>query len=147
MPSSYVFMPGSSGTATAPIFCRARRETKNCGESGLYYIEDRRREAITSRGILVSSREIEKLIESVDGVREVAVVGISEETGNEYILAVVSSEAEGDTLISRIMQACRKSLSPYKIPRKIEFRKELPKSMSGKVLKRQIIEEHLRQVQ
>ena len=116
-------------------------------EDGLYYIEDRRREAITSRGILVSSREIEKLIESVDGVREVAVVGISEETGNEYILAVVSSEAEGDTLISRIMQACRKSLSPYKIPRKIEFRKELPKSMSGKVLKRQIIEEHLRQVQ
>ena len=116
-------------------------------EDGLYYIEDRRREAITSQGILVSSSEIERLIGSVDSVKEVAVVGISEESGNEYILAVVSSEVENDALISKIMQACRKSLSPYKIPRKVEFRKELPKSMSGKVLKRQIIEEHLRQVQ
>lgn len=111
-------------------------------EDGLYFIEERRREGITSHGILVSSHEIERLIGGIDGVKEVAVVGITEKTGNEYLLAVVSSDGEGDTLTSKIMQACRKSLSPYKIPRKIEFRKELPKSMSGKILKRQIIEEH-----
>lgn len=109
---------------------------------GLYYIEDRRREAITSRGILVSSHEIERLIGGIDGVNEVAVVGIEEKTGNEYILAAVSSATGKDSLSGRIMQECRKSLSPYKVPARIEFRKELPKSMSGKVLKRQIIDEH-----
>lgn len=111
-------------------------------EDGLYYIEDRSREAITSHGILVSSNEIERLIGKIDGVKEVAVVGIEEENGNEYILAAVSSEGQGDSLSSRIMQECRKSLSAYKVPQKIEFRKELPKSMSGKILKRQIIDEH-----
>ena len=111
----------------------------------LYHIEGRMREAITSHGIMVSSHEIEKLIGGVEGVKEVAVVGVAENTGNEYILAVVSSESEGDGLSNKIMQACRKSLSKYKVPRKIEFRRELPKSMSGKVLKRQIIDEHRRQ--
>ncbi len=114
-------------------------------EGGLYHIEGRVRKAITSHGIMVSSHEIEKVIEGVEGVKEVAVVGVTEETGNEYILAVVSSESEVDGLDSRIMQACRKSLSRFKVPRKIEFRKELPKSMSGKVLKMQIIDEHRRQ--
>ena len=112
---------------------------------GLYHIEGRMREAITSHGIMVSSHEIEKLIVGVEGVKEVAVVGVAENAGNEYILAVVSSESEGDGLSNKIMQACRKSLSKYKVPRKIEFRRELPKSMSGKVLKRQIIDEHRRQ--
>ncbi len=114
-------------------------------EDGLYRIEGRMREAITSHGIMVSSHEIEKLIGGVEGVKEVAVVGVAENTGNEYILAVVSSESEGDGLSNKIMQACRKSLSKYKVPHKIEFRRELPKSMSGKVLKRQIIDEHRRQ--
>ncbi len=116
-------------------------------EDGLYYIEDRRREAITSHGILVSSREIETLIESVEGVNEVAVVGLAEKNANEAILAAVSSQEGVEAVTSRIMQLCRKSLSQYKIPQRVEVRKELPKSMSGKILKRQIIEENQKQEQ
>ena len=62
-----------------------------------------------------------------------------------WLSAGNSGTSEGDGLSNKIMQACRKSLSKYKVPRKIEFRRELPKSMSGKVLKRQIIDEHRRQ--
>ncbi len=116
-------------------------------QDGLYYIEDRRREAITSHGILVSSREIETLISGVEGVKEVAVVGIAENNANESILAVVSSDNATESLTTKIMQVCRKSLSHYKVPQRVEIRKELPKSMSGKILKRQIIEEHHKQDQ
>lgn len=111
-------------------------------EDGLYFIEDRRREAIVSRGILVSSREIESVIASVEGISEVAVVGIDNNRGEEEIIAVVSAEKETGGLSARITEECRKLLSSYKVPARLEFRKELPKSLSGKILKRQIIEEH-----
>ena len=111
-------------------------------ETGIFIVEDRRREAIVSRGILVSSREIEQTIAGVEGVSEVAVVGIANNKGEEEIIAVVSAAQESPGLTGKILKACRSRLSSYKVPKKIEFRKELPKTMSGKVLKRQIIEEH-----
>lgn len=114
-------------------------------ENGVFFIEDRRREAMVSRGILVSSREVEKAISGVEGVSEVAVVGIKNDKGEEEIVAVVSTEKESPNLSTKIMRRCRALLSPYKVPRKIEFRKELPKSMAGKILKRQLIEEHTKQ--
>ncbi len=111
-------------------------------ETGIFIVEDRRREAIVSRGILISSREIEQIIAGVEGVSEVAVVGIGNNKGEEEIIAVVSAAQESPGLTGKILKACRTKLSSYKVPKKIEFRKELPKTMSGKVLKRQIIEEH-----
>lgn len=113
--------------------------------SVIFIIEERRREAIISKGILVSSREIESVISAVEGVSEVAVVGIANNKGEEEILAVVSTEKKESSLTGKIMKACKSKLSNYKIPNRIEFRKELPKSMEGKVLKRQIVEEHTKQ--
>lgn len=111
-------------------------------EDGLYFIEDRRREAILSEGITVSSGEIEDAIAGIEGVSEVAVVGIRSERGEEDILAVVSARGDPAGLSQKIMRRCREVLAPYKVPDRIEFREELPKSMSGRILKRQIIEEH-----
>lgn len=111
-------------------------------DSVIFIKEERRREAVISQGILVSSKEIERVIAEVEGVNEVAVVGIANHKGEEEILAVVSTDKEDTGLSGKILKACRTKLSPHKIPKKIEFRKELPKTMSGRVLKRQIIEEH-----
>lgn len=111
-------------------------------EDGSYFIEDRRREAIVSSGILVSSMEIETVIAAVEGVKEVAVVGIDNGKGEEDILAVVAASPETQGMGPKILGACRKLLSSYKVPDRLEFRQELPKSLSGKILKRQIIEEH-----
>ena len=116
-------------------------------EDGSYFIEDRRREAIVSEGILVSSSEIEQAISLVEGVSEVAVVGIGNNKGQEEILAVVSAGKETSGLSSKILSSCRRILSSYKVPQKIEFREELPKSMAGKILKRQIIEENEKKIQ
>lgn len=113
-------------------------------ESVIFIMEERRREAIISKGILVSSKEIEGVISEVGGVSEVAVVGIPNNRGEEDILAVVSTDSEDASLSGKIMKACRSKLSQYKIPKKIEFRKELPKTMEGRVLKRQIIEERVK---
>lgn len=112
----------------------------NMDENGLFHIEERRREALISRGILVSSREIEEVISSVEGVTETAIIGLDNQRGEETIVAIVAAENESNQLSSRIMKACQANLSYYKVPKKIEFRKELPKSMSGKVLKSQLIE-------
>lgn len=110
-------------------------------DSGIFIKEERRREAIVSRGIMVSSREIERVISQVEGVSEVAVVGITNNRGEEEILAVVAASQESSGLSGRIMKACKSKLSSHKVPGKIEFRSELPKTMSGRILKRQIIEE------
>lgn len=114
-------------------------------DSVFFIMEGRRREAIVSRGILVSSREIEEVIMGIDGVSEVAVVGIPNKWGEEEILAVVSTAKEIPNIESKILRECRLKLSAQKVPGSVELRKELPKTMSGRVLKRQIIEEHSKQ--
>lgn len=111
-------------------------------ENGLFFVEERRRDAIHSEGILVSSREIEEVISEVQGVNEAAVIGIGNKGGDEEIVAVISAESEDRSLISRITKTCRNELSTYKIPARIEFRKELPKSMSGIILKSQLLEDY-----
>lgn len=113
-------------------------------ENGLFFVEDRRRDAIHTRGILISSREIEDVITEIPGVNETAVIGVGNRKGDEDIIAVISAESEDRSLASRITRTCQNELSSYKIPVRIEFRRELPKNMSGKILKSQLTEEYSR---
>lgn len=111
-------------------------------ENGIYFIEERRRDAILSKGVFVNSGEIEDVIAGVPGVKETAVIGIENGKGDQDIIAVVSAESEDRALVSRITRTCREELSSQKIPARIEFRRELPKSMSGRVLKSQLTDEY-----
>ena len=112
---------------------------------GQYFIEDRKREAISSNGILVSPHEIEGAIATVEGIREVAVIGIDNGKGNEEITAIISPGKTKATGESKLKETCSIMLSPYKRPKRYDFRDELPKSMAGKILKRQLLEEIRRQ--
>ena len=105
-------------------------------EDGFFYIVDRKKDMILSTsGFNVYPSEIEKVLLLHPEVREAAVIGVSSEDGCESVKAVVvpsSNESSEHDLIKH----CRRYLAPYKVPRSIEFRSELPRTLLGKTLYR-----------
>jgi long-chain acyl-CoA synthetase len=104
-------------------------------ERGFVYIEDRKKDMILVSGFNVYPNEIEGVVAEMDGVREVAAIGIPDARSGEAVkLFVVRSDQS--LTADDIMSYCRKNLTGYKIPREIEFRDELPKTNVGKILRR-----------
>src|SRR5437870_3597370 len=105
--------------------------------NGYFYILDRLKDMIVTGGENVYSGEVEAVIYTHPAVREVAVFGIPDPKWGELVMACVVLKP-GKTLSAEELTAyCRHSLANYKVPRSIEFSKvELPKSGSGKILKR-----------
>lgn len=83
----------------------------------------------------ISSLEIESVIDSHPGIAESAVLGVSDEVGEEAIKAVVVPEDDADLSPIDVSKHCEKKLTYHKLPRYIEFRDELPRSQSGKIRK------------
>jgi long-chain acyl-CoA synthetase len=103
---------------------------------GYIYIVDRKKDLIISHGMNIYPREVEKAIELHPKVKEVAVIGKKDKHKGEIPLAVIVPE-EGTSVSSReIREHCKECLANYKIPHSIEIRDELPKTPTGKVLKR-----------
>ncbi|MFZ5813980.1 MAG: long-chain-fatty-acid--CoA ligase [Bacillota bacterium] len=110
-------------------------------EEGYFYIVDRKKDMIIAGGFNIYPREVEEVLYLHRGIKEAAVVGIPDEYRGETVKAYVVPK-EGYTLdAAEIMEFCRQHLASYKTPRLIEFRKELPKSLVGKVLRRVLLEE------
>ena len=107
---------------------------------GFYYICDRKSDMIISGGMNIYPAEIEAALEQHPAVQEVAVFGIPSEEWGEAVHAVVvvrpGQRLSGDAL----MAFGREHLAGYKVPRSISFETELPKTGSGKVLKRSLRE-------
>jgi long-chain acyl-CoA synthetase len=105
-------------------------------EDGFFYIVDRKKDMILSTsGFNVYPSEVEKVLRLHPEVREAAVIGVLSEDGCESVKAVVvpnANEISGHDLIKH----CRRYLAPYKVPRHIEFRSELPRTLLGKTLYR-----------
>jgi fatty-acyl-CoA synthase/long-chain acyl-CoA synthetase len=107
---------------------------------GFYYIRDRKSDMIISGGMNIYPAEVEAALERHAAVHEVAVFGIPSEEWGESVHAVVVVEA-GQTLAPEaLMRFGREHLASYKVPRSISFAGELPKTGSGKVLKRSLRE-------
>ena len=112
---------------------------------GFVYLEGRHKDMIIVAGENVFALEVERCIVALDGVKEVAVIGV-EATGmraslGELVKAVVVL-APGATLTKRdVKRHCVERLASYKVPQLIEFREQLPRNPSGKVLKRALTEE------
>ncbi|MFP5297719.1 MAG: AMP-binding enzyme, partial [Actinomycetota bacterium] len=104
-------------------------------EDGHLYVESRSDDMVIVGGENVYPIEIEEVIESVDGVSEVTVLGIEDdEYGHVLAAFVVGSVSEDE-----VRAACKDELASYKVPRKIEILDELPRTSTGKVLKRELI--------
>ena len=103
---------------------------------GYLFIVDRIKDLIKTSGYQVWPREIEEVIAAHPAVAEVGVAGIPDPSKGETVKAWVVLRA-GQTVSEADLRAyCREKLAPYKVPSKVEFRADLPKSMIGKVLRR-----------
>jgi len=104
-------------------------------EDGFFKIVDRKKDMILVSGFNVYPNEIEEVVAQLDGVLEVAAIGIPNEKTSEAVKLFI---VKNDTDLSEeaIIQHCKENLTKYKIPRQIEFLEELPKSNVGKIIRR-----------
>jgi fatty-acyl-CoA synthase/long-chain acyl-CoA synthetase len=108
-------------------------------EEGYYYIADRKNDMIISGGMNIYPAEIEAALDASPDIYEVAVFGIPNEEWGESVHAAVVPAREGVTE-QDVISFAREHLAGYKLPRSVSFVDELPKTGSGKVLKRQLRE-------
>jgi long-chain acyl-CoA synthetase len=111
-------------------------------EHGFVYIVDRKKDLIIVSGFNVYPNEIEDVIASNPGVREVAVIGVpSSQTGEAIKVYIIKKDP--NLTEEELIAFCRKNLTGYKIPKIIEFVDTLPKTPVGKVLKRVLRENNV----
>lgn len=102
-------------------------------DDGFFYIVGRSSEMIKSGAHRISPKDIEEVILELDGVEEVAVVGVTDDMLGQVIKAVIV-QSPGVTLDRKaVMFHCKANLANYKLPKKIEFATEIPRTASGKV--------------
>jgi long-chain acyl-CoA synthetase len=105
-------------------------------EDGYVFIVDRKKDMIKTSGFQVWPREVEEVLATHPAVAEVGVAGVSDPVKGEVVHAWVVLRS-GQTATEQDLRAyCRERLAHYKVPARIEFRSELPKTMVGKVLRR-----------
>ena len=105
-------------------------------EDGYLFIVDRKKDLIKTSGYQVWPREIEETIAAHPAVAEVGVAGIPDPAKGETVKAWGVLRAGHTVSEAELRTFCREKLAPYKVPAKIEFRADLPKTMVGKVLRR-----------
>lgn len=108
-------------------------------ETGEVYLIDRKKDMIVVSGFNVYPNEVEAVATALPGVLEAACVGVkSEKSGEAVKLFVVKDDP--NLTEEDVIAHCRKNLTPYKVPKQIEFRDDLPKSNVGKILRRALKE-------
>ncbi len=112
-------------------------------QDGYFYIVDRKKEVIKPGGYQVWPREVEEVIKEHPKVLEVGVAGIPDPYRGETVKAWIVLKP-GETMTEdEIKQWCRERLAAFKVPTHVEFRDELPKSTVGKILRRELVRQHL----
>ena len=113
-------------------------------DAGFFYIHDRKKDMIKSAGENVYPREVDECLLQHPKVKEACVVGIPQELRGEKIKAFVVLHEGEQATAAEILDHCRQRLAKFKVPKQVEFRKELPKTLIGKVLRRALLEEELK---
>ena len=112
-------------------------------ENDYIYVVDRKKEMIISGGYNIYPREIEEFLNNHSAVRESAVIGVKDPKYGEVCHAFVTLITNAEATEEELMEFCKQNLAPYKLPRKIEVRTSLPKSLSGKVIKKELQDEYV----
>lgn len=110
-------------------------------EDGFFYVVDRKKEMINVGGLKVFPREVEEVLYRHPAVREAAAVGVPDPARGEVVKAFVTLKPGAQATEEELVAFCRQHLAPHKVPRSVEFRPELPKTLIGKVLRRALAEE------
>jgi fatty-acyl-CoA synthase len=107
-------------------------------EDGYLLIVDRKKDIIVSGGENISSLEVEKILAAHPAVLEVAVIPVPDEKWGEVPKALVVLRANAEGTAAELIEFCRARLTHYKCPRSVEFYESLPKTGTGKILKRDL---------
>ena len=109
-------------------------------EKGFFYIVDRKKDMILVSGFNVYPNEIEDVIAMMPGVLEVAAVGVPDDKSGEAVKVVIVKK-DPNLTAEHVKAHARENLTGYKQPKIVEFRKELPKTNVGKILRRELRDE------
>ncbi len=107
-------------------------------DDGWFYIVDRKKDQINVAGYKVWPREVEDVLYTHPSVREAAVVGVPDEYRGETVKAYVSLRPNATAEPDEIISFCRERMAAYKYPRSVEIIDELPKTTTGKILRREL---------
>ena len=143
-----------SGPQVVPGYWQKPEETQNAlpdgalrtgdvgfmDERGWFYIVDRKKDIINAGGYKVWPREVEDVLYRHPAVREAAVVGVPDDYRGETVKAFVSLQPGQTADEAALIAFCEQHLAAYKYPRQVEVVDELPKTVTGKVLRRELWE-------
>jgi long-chain acyl-CoA synthetase len=107
---------------------------------GWVFIVDRKKDMINASGYKVWPREVEDVLAEHPAVKESAVVGVPDEKRGETVKAFVSLKAGADATPEELIAHCKERMAAYKYPRQVEIIDELPKTVTGKILRRELRE-------
>ena len=127
--------------ATAETFPDGELRTGDIGfmdEQGWLYVVDRKKDMINASGFKVWPREVEDVLYTHPAVREAAVVGVPDGYRGETVKAYISLRPGAETDPDALAAYCRERLAAYKYPRQVEILPDLPKTASGKILRREL---------
>jgi long-chain acyl-CoA synthetase len=111
-------------------------------EDGYFYIVDRKKELIKPGGFQVWPREVEEALTANPKVLEAGVAGVPDAYRGETVKAWIVLQSGATMTEGEVRSWCRERLAAYKIPTQVEFRTELPKTMVGKILRRELVRQH-----
>ncbi|MET8131184.1 AMP-binding protein [Streptomyces sp. NPDC005251] len=127
--------------ATAETFPDGELHTGDIGfmdENGWLYVVDRKKDMINASGFKVWPREVEDVLHTHPAVREAAVVGVPDGYRGETVMAYISLRPGATEDPAALAAYCKERLAAYKYPRRVEILPELPKTASGKILRREL---------
>lgn len=107
-------------------------------DDGWFFLVDRKKDLINAAGYKVWPRDVEDALYGHGAVREAAVVGVPDEYRGETVKAFVSLKPGESVTEESLIAFCKERIAAYKYPRQIEFVEELPKTASGKILRREL---------
>jgi long-chain acyl-CoA synthetase len=136
--------PGETAAAISDDGWLRTGDIARVDEDGFYYIVDRKKDIIITGGINVYPREVEEVLSQFSKIREVAVKGLPNRLRGEVVKAYVVLKDNEQATAGDIRRFAREKLADYKVPQKIEFIDELPRSILRKVLKRKLDEKNHR---
>jgi long-chain acyl-CoA synthetase len=107
-------------------------------DRGWFYLVDRKKDQINVGGYKVWPREVEDVLYEHEAVREAAVVGVPDPYRGETVKAYVSLKPGVTATVEELAAHCKQRLAAYKYPRQVEIIDELPKTVTGKILRREL---------
>ena len=142
----------TSGPQVVPGYWEKPEETENAlpggalrtgdvgfmDPEGWFYLVDRKKDQINASGYKVWPREVEDVLYGHEAVREAAVVGVPDEYRGETVKAFVSLKEGRSADADELIAFCRERMAAYKYPRQVEILDEIPKTATGKILRREL---------